>query len=242
MTDSTTLELNRVSSAKLDVLIRPDEWLLYAEDEKDKVKNMLNGTTWISNLTQQLNEEETNTNIERRIHNRTRITSDLNYLISFAKRSFITDEQQILFDWIKKSHKQSPIVLLENPENDIERRCLFTNLKPTTLLQIQFQSLNNENNQRIEDSPKFYCSEEYALVINSLSIILRFEFYAYRIVQQKMEAKTEASHKQANIEENLLQAAINGAARYIFVFFLDRREKKAPCKCSILNFNVYDNQ
>lgn len=238
------LEIDRVSSTKKDFLIRSDEWVLYTEEETCKVIAEHSGKSWLQETVRRLNIDQSDENSEKIIHrlnNRTRILSDIQALLEFANRSFFHQQQKTMLNWILNACTILPMHSMKNTANTNQqaRTCIFTNTQPSTILQVQVRVLNTDT-ASFEYSPYFYCSEEYATIINCLNLLGRFEQFARDAVMQSIEAQSQGSKEEAQRFEQQLLACINNAARYLFIFFLSQREKKPVCHHALIDFRSID--
>ena len=231
------MDFNRVSEERIDFLIRQDEWLLYTEEEKEKVTHLLQGTSWLNHLTHQLNSsiEGTPERILQRLNNRTRIHQDIDALFEFSNRDVNNQKHFEIQKWAKRSYRIK--TTRNNNNNTNKRKCTFTGETPEILMGIQFSVLNMEK-EEIETSEEYFCCETYDTVVKAWNLLAKFEAFVHRIVQQKMEAKTPESLQKASIDEKQLQYGVNEAARFITLFFLDQRTKRNICNCTIIKYHL----
>lgn len=237
------LDINRVSELKQDEFIRADEWELLAEDETHKLKSALQGTSWLDELNHQLGNTSEST-VERvlaRISNRARVQQNIQALLNFSTRSFFSKQHVDILEWAKKSYLVMPAIRINNipahGSSTAARKCAFTNQTPDTILLLRFRALNVDTTD-IEESPPFYCSAPYDIIVKCWNLISRFESFVRRVVQSKYEALCDADKQNAINEEKLLQSSINHATRYLFIFFLDQRNKRPPCQCTLIPFHL----
>jgi hypothetical protein len=229
------LDVSRVSHEKIDNLIRGEEWNLLIEDEEMKMKH---GEAWLSNLNQQLNDDHTNSTeevITNRLKNRERILSNIKALINFSTLGFRNTQQSSLLRWSQISYKFCQSSIIDNTRK--VHQCIFTHEKPEKIVKLQLRCLNLETAQ-VEDSPIFYCSEGYDVLVRCWNVLSRLEAEIHSTVQQKLEALSEENKEYAVKQLSLLLHTINCAARYLFVFVLYQRNSIPICKHSIISFKT----